>query len=60
MQQAITVKGDVCKISDLDILFKTTHDKLGKIDVLVANAGIASRRPFAFFVRDEKFDDLSL
>lgn len=44
LRQAITVSGDVCNISDLDILFQTTHNKFGKIDVLVANAGIASRR----------------
>lgn len=44
LRQAIAVTGDVCNISDLDRLFKTTHDEFGKIDVLVANAGIASRR----------------
>lgn len=38
------VIGDVCKVSDLDLFFQTTKDKLGKIDVLVASAGIASRR----------------
>ena len=44
LHQAITVSGDVCKISDLDRLFKMTHHHFGKIDILVANAGIASRR----------------
>lgn len=44
LTNAISVAGDVCKISDLDHLFKTTNDQLGKIDILIANAGIASRR----------------
>ena len=34
----------MCKIQDLDYLFKQTHQQFGKIDVLVANAGIAARR----------------
>jgi NAD(P)-dependent dehydrogenase (short-subunit alcohol dehydrogenase family) len=44
LTNAITVSGDVCTISDLDVLFKATNEKLGKIDILIANAGIASRR----------------
>jgi NAD(P)-dependent dehydrogenase (short-subunit alcohol dehydrogenase family) len=44
LENSIAVSGDVCKISDLDKLFKITNDKLGKIDILIANAGIASRR----------------
>lgn len=44
LNQSISVVGDVCSISDLDRLYKTTQERLGNIDVLVANAGIASRR----------------
>ena len=44
LKTSIAISGDVSKINDLDKLFKATHDKFGKIDVLVANAGIASRR----------------
>lgn len=44
LKQAISVAGDVCNILDLDALFQTTHNKFGKIDILIANAGIASRR----------------
>ena len=44
LANTISVVGDVCKISDLDRLFTTTHDQFGKIDVLIANAGVASRR----------------
>ncbi len=57
MQQAITVSGDVCKISDLDHLYKTTSNQFGKIDVLVANAGIASRR-LVDEVDENYFDDM--
>jgi NAD(P)-dependent dehydrogenase (short-subunit alcohol dehydrogenase family) len=45
LRNSIAVAGDVCKISDLDNLFKVTSDKFGKVDVLIANAGIASRKP---------------
>lgn len=44
LNNTIAVEGDVCKISDLDNLYKTANEKLGKIDCLCANAGIASRR----------------
>lgn len=36
---AITVAGDVTHNRDLERLFETTAERLGKIDVLVANAG---------------------
>ncbi|MCS5707925.1 SDR family oxidoreductase [Candidatus Berkiella cookevillensis] len=36
-----TVQGDVTKLSDLDKLYKTVNDIHGKVDILVANAGIA-------------------
>ncbi len=44
LTNAISVAGDVCKITDLDRMFKTTSDTFGKVDILIANAGIASRR----------------
>lgn len=36
---ALAVQGDVTKQADLERLFETTAEQLGKIDVLVANAG---------------------
>jgi NAD(P)-dependent dehydrogenase (short-subunit alcohol dehydrogenase family) len=33
------IKGDVTNLSDLELVFKTTADSFGKIDVLVVNAG---------------------
>lgn len=38
--EAIVVKGSVGKRADIDALFKATHDKFGRLDVLVNNAGI--------------------
>lgn len=41
------VTADVIKISELDNLFKTVNEKLGKVDVLFVNAGIAKVAPLA-------------
>jgi NAD(P)-dependent dehydrogenase (short-subunit alcohol dehydrogenase family) len=55
----ITVRSDVSKLRDLDTLFDIVTKKLGHIDVLFANAGIAKFAPVsdtseAFY--DEIFD----
>lgn len=42
---AIGVQGDVTKLDDLDRLFATVDEQLGKIDVLFVNAGVAQVRP---------------
>lgn len=55
LDKSVAVAGDVSKISDTDNFFTTINNKLGKIDVLVANAGIASRRPIEEV--DEKYFD---
>lgn len=52
---AIAVQGDVKRIADLDKLFATTEHEFGKIDVLIANAGVSSRRIIDEV--DEKFFD---
>jgi NAD(P)-dependent dehydrogenase (short-subunit alcohol dehydrogenase family) len=41
------VTADVTKFADLDNLFKTVNDKVGKIDVLFVNAGVAKVSPLA-------------
>jgi NADP-dependent 3-hydroxy acid dehydrogenase YdfG len=41
----ITVRSDVSKLCDLDTLFDFVTKKLGHIDVLFANAGIAKFAP---------------
>ena len=42
---AIGIRGDVTKVEDLDRLFVTVGERLGKIDILFVNAGIAQVRP---------------
>ena len=41
----LAVRSDVSKLGDLDALFETVTKKLGRIDVLFANAGIARFAP---------------
>ena len=42
---ALAVQGDVRKLADIDRLFDEAGKKFGKVDVLVANAGIAKFAP---------------
>jgi NAD(P)-dependent dehydrogenase (short-subunit alcohol dehydrogenase family) len=53
---AAGVRGDVSKLRDLDRLYETVKAK-GKIDVLVANAGIGEFAPLASLT-EEHFDKL--
>jgi short chain dehydrogenase len=50
------VRGDVSKLQDLDRLYETVKAK-GKIDVLVANAGVGEFAPLATLT-EEHFDKL--
>src|SRR5258705_3422289 len=50
------VRGDVSKLQDLDRLYENVKAK-GKIDVLVANAGIGEFAPLASLT-EEHFDKL--
>src|SRR6201986_4454551 len=52
----IGVRGDVSQLQDLDSLYATVKAK-GKIDVLVANAGIGEFAPLASLT-EEHFDKL--
>ncbi len=53
--QAIAVKADVADTEDVRRLFETTEAQLGKVDVLVNNAGILKVLPLAEH-SDELFD----
>jgi NAD(P)-dependent dehydrogenase (short-subunit alcohol dehydrogenase family) len=57
-EQVVAVQGDVRHLDDLGRLFEQTGKKFGKIDVLVANAGIAKFAP-ADVLSEELFDELS-
>jgi NAD(P)-dependent dehydrogenase (short-subunit alcohol dehydrogenase family) len=54
----VVVRGDVRKVSDLEALFHHTEKSLGKIDILVAAAGIAKFARIEDFT-EELFDELS-
>lgn len=51
----LTIKGDVSKIADLDRFYQTIDKTFGKIDVLIASAGIAPSKILADV--DEQFFD---
>lgn len=55
----LAIQGDVAKIADLDRLYRELSQKLGKIDVLFVNAGVAKFAPLAEtsdHTYDEQFD----
>jgi NAD(P)-dependent dehydrogenase (short-subunit alcohol dehydrogenase family) len=57
--RVLAVRSDVSKLGDLDVLFDTVTKKLGRIDVLFANAGIAKFAPVSDVSEnayDETFD----
>jgi NAD(P)-dependent dehydrogenase (short-subunit alcohol dehydrogenase family) len=43
--ETLTVQGDVLRLKELDRLYETVSGRFGKVDVLVANAGIAKFAP---------------
>src|SRR5215510_12902448 len=52
----LAVRSDVSRLSDLDRLFEIVAGKLGRIDVLFANAGIAKFAPVSD-VSEEAYDE---
>ena len=56
-KETLAVQGDVRKLGDIQRLFEQTGERFGKIDVLVANAGIAKFAPVESFP-EELFDEL--
>ena len=53
----LAVQGDVTRLADLDRLYRETTERFGKIDILVANAGIAKPAPLELI--DEAMFDLT-
>jgi NAD(P)-dependent dehydrogenase (short-subunit alcohol dehydrogenase family) len=53
----VALQSDVSKLADIDRLFSVVESKLGKVDVLFANAGIAKFAPYAAS-QDALFDEL--
>ena len=54
---AVGIQGDVSRLDDLDRLFSEVKERFGRIDVLVANAGIAPPAPIEQ-VDEASFDQL--
>jgi NAD(P)-dependent dehydrogenase (short-subunit alcohol dehydrogenase family) len=52
----IAVPSDVSKLRDLDTLFEVVSKKLGRIDVLLASAGIAKFAPVSD-VSEDAYDE---
>src|SRR5262249_4774717 len=52
----VAVRSDVSKLKDLDLLFDTVVKKLGRIDVLFANAEIAKFAPVSD-VSEDAYDE---
>ncbi len=55
----VAVQGDVAKLGDIDKLYAEVSQKLGKIDILFVNAGVAKFAPLAETSEstfDENFD----
>jgi NAD(P)-dependent dehydrogenase (short-subunit alcohol dehydrogenase family) len=55
---AIGVRGDVAKLDDLNRIYQTIEQEVGKIDTLVANAGVYVLGPLSAFT-EEQFDHVS-
>lgn len=55
---AIGIQGDVSNLNDLSRIYQTVSEKLGKVDALVANAGVYILGPLASFT-EEQFDKVS-
>jgi NAD(P)-dependent dehydrogenase (short-subunit alcohol dehydrogenase family) len=56
--EALAGQGDVRKLGDIQRFFEQVNARLGKIDVLVANAGIAKFAPVES-MPEELFDEIS-
>lgn len=55
---ALAVQGNVRVLADIDRLFSETKARFGRVDVLVANAGIAKFAPIST-MSEELFDELN-
>jgi NAD(P)-dependent dehydrogenase (short-subunit alcohol dehydrogenase family) len=57
-EDTLAVQGDVRNLHDIDRLFAETEARFGRVDVLVANAGVAKFAPTASLSED-LFDELN-
>lgn len=50
---AVPVKGDVAKPDDCGRLFDTMEERLGGVDIMIANAGVQRDKPFVDMTLEE-------
>ena len=55
-RQALTVHCDVAKKADIDALFDATVARFGRVDIAVANAGVAERETDCLRMTEEQWD----
>jgi len=55
-RQALTVRCDVAKKADVDALFAATVERFGRVNVAVANAGVAEQETDCFTMTEEQWD----
>jgi len=55
--RALAIQGDVKNLLDIDRLYQATTQRFGKVDVVVANAGVAKFSPIEHFT-EELFDEV--
>jgi 3-oxoacyl-[acyl-carrier protein] reductase len=55
---AIAVQGDMSRVPDIERLFATAEEKFGKLDIVVANAGVELIDQAIADVTEEQFDRL--
>ena len=55
-EETLVVQGDISKMDDLEKLFSQTKERLGEIDILVANAAVLTVQPFGQ-VDESSFDN---
>ena len=53
--KAVAIQADVARIADIRRLFRETAEHLGRLDILIANAGYAAFKPLAE-ITEEDFD----
>ena len=52
---AVAIQADISKVTDIQRLFFETNERLGRLDIVVANAGVSSFKPLAE-ITEAEFD----
>jgi len=55
--KALAIQADISRVADIRQLFRQTLDQLGRLDIVIANAGMFSQKPF-IDVTEEEFDKM--